>query len=250
MKRNQRKSSILFYLFMLVMTFTFLLCIFSSSCGRPKAYQQPANETGESQAIVLPEIPSFPWPPPQASATYVIPDAMIRTTPQTMLSLGDVNKKLTGSMDVCGYSHKSYYAVPGGFALVSQIEQINNDGSPKNPGRWDTEVGHMTKFSLSEYLKVLFKGRTGYFRIVVFVVTNEPFVQSDTPVDWDIASDWLHKGANSIPSSLANMDYTGDFSVTALIYEFHKPVSSEAYQKIPSSLTAREHLAKAGLFSF
>lgn len=44
--------------------------------------------------------------------------------------LGHVAESLAGALEKVGYSERSYFSVPGGFALATKLEQIYPDGRP------------------------------------------------------------------------------------------------------------------------
>jgi hypothetical protein len=193
------------------------------------------------------EFPEFPWPPPQASASMMIPDSLIKNGESELLQLGQVSDRLTNALNEAGYSEKSFYAVPDGFAIVTRMEQIEADGTPKIPGRWDINTEPMSEFSLKQYLKALFYANPGLFRIVVLIITPHPFYQSEDTIGRDEAMKWLKGGLNRLPDSIAVQEYTKSFTTTALIYEFIKPESGDAVLSQPSKLDGREHVEKSGL---
>jgi hypothetical protein len=194
-------------------------------------------------------IPQFPWPPPLASATGVIPRSLL-PSPQDKL-LMDVDRRLVSALDACGYVGKSYYAVPDGFALVTQIEQINSNGSSKKPpDRWSAELGSVSSFSLSSYLEALFTANPGRYRVIVFVVTSHPFSQSDVRVSKEEAFHWLATGLNQLPPAIGAIKVTDSYSATALIYEFEEPRTGEQAKFVePSALTYEDHLKKSNLWA-
>lgn len=197
------------------------------------------------------DIPSFPWPPPQASATDTVPRTLLLAPGAQTALLGDVNHRLVAALESSGYVGKSYYAVPDGFALVTQLEQINADGTSRPvPDRWAANVGTLRSFSLSEYLKALFTANVGHYRIIVFVLTPHPFSQSDAKVTREQALSWIPKGANQLPSSIAEQAFTPDFACTALIYEFEELHAGAAATLVaPSNLSGRDHLSKSNVLS-
>ena len=198
------------------------------------------------------ELPKFPWPPPKSSARVNIPSKFLEGLNTKQLSLEDVNSILTSSLNKVGYTELSYYAVPDGFALVTRLEQIYPDGTPKeNSERWRVQVGRIESFSLEGYLKALFTANPGYFRIIVFIVTPSPFYQIDTEVDREEATGWLPKGMDRLPPKIGAMEYSKEYKCTALIYEFEHPRHSKTKPivKIPGRLTAQAHLTKAKIFS-
>ena len=91
--------------------------------GAPKMGPPPASEAPARS-------PSFPWPPPKASASSKVPDNFLRET-ETKQILHDIDRRLALALDKAGYFEKSYFSVPDGFALVTRLEQINADGTPK-----------------------------------------------------------------------------------------------------------------------
>ncbi len=195
-----------------------------------------------------PPYPEFPWPPPQASAFVDITNKFAGLCQNESAILGDLDSTLCAALGQCEYVEKSYFAVPGGFALVTRLEQINPDGSPKDlPDRWSIQPPTLRVFSLSEYLKALFTANSGYYRIIVFIVTPHAFSQSDQQVSSDEAEDWLVAGLNKLPEPIANLPLTEQYSTTALIYEFKSLASQEATINLQSRLTGRIHLQKSGI---
>jgi hypothetical protein len=194
------------------------------------------------------DIPRFPWPPPKTSAQAVIAAEALQAR-QDLRILADVAKALMAAMDSCGYGEKKYYWIPKGFALVSRIEQIQADGSPK-PGkdRWSIEVATPRIFSLPSLLEALFTANAGYYRIVVFAVTPQSFAESDSVVSREDAMKWLHGGMQSLPPSIGNIPFTSEYTCTALIYEFEQVTPNHAPRFMdPSNLTGQMHLEKSQL---
>ena len=98
------------------------------------------------------QFPQFPWPPPKPSALYVIPrgllvDKEFGGTP----NLADIQGKLTDALDGAAYYERSYYSVPGGFAMVTRMERIRQDGTADLARRW-MDVKAEENFSLLAYI--------------------------------------------------------------------------------------------------
>ena len=195
------------------------------------------------------EAPSFPWPPPTASASAVLPRDMV-SGGRAELRLIDVAERLERAFDAAGYVERSYYAAPGGFALVSRLEQVAADGTPKDgASRWSVRIQPRPIFSLASYLQALLTSNPGRYRIVVFIVSSTPFSQSDARVSLDTARDWLPGGLNRLPPSIGILELTPEFSATALIYEFEQRSSDADVAFVdPSSLPGKSHLEKARLW--
>jgi hypothetical protein len=192
----------------------------------------------------LGDVPLFPWPPPAASASEVLPHDFFVNA----MDFEDINQLFIDALDKAGYAERSYYAVPRGFALVTRLEQIEDDGTPKDrPQRWSAEAPRPTIFSLQEYVKALFTANTGHYRVIVLVVTDVPFQQSSFHVDESEALNWLHTGLNVLPIPISRQRFSADVNCTALIYEFERAESSTRLL-LPSRIDAHAHLTKAGLW--
>jgi hypothetical protein len=210
----------------------------------PPPSPKPTYPTAKPPAYE--EIPSFPWPPPKASAFFKFQRELLSVvdTPKT---LGDVSVTLERALTGAGYSEKSYYRAPEGFALACRLEQILPDGTPASD-RWSIKSENTKAFSLVSYLKALFTANPGHYRIVVFIITSLSFNQSDKKVSPDEAKGWLSSGTQSLPKSIASLPFTDEHTCTALIYEFqrvtpdHDPVLED-----PSDVDGRTHIEKAGI---
>lgn len=211
----------------------------------PPPSQSPAAQPSPDAAI-----PQFPWPPPAASARQTIPGDLLSAN-RRLEHLGDVDAVLSAAFAQTGYAEKSYWAVPRGFALATRLEQIDANGKPKPPpARWSAETPRLSgEFSLGTYLRALFTADPGYYRIVVFLVTDTLFSQSDRTVTSEEARSWVAKGLNALPESIASQPYVPAVVCTALIYEFERKAGSEAQPLIPSSIDAHAHLVGSGLWS-
>jgi TolB-like protein len=192
-------------------------------------------------------LPEFPWPPPAASSFAII--SILDQMGDRQPSLHHADIILRNAFVHAGHYEISYYSVPDGFAVVSRLEQIEVDGSPKPPpARWQKRVTQLELFSLKKYLQALFVAPPGYYRLIVFVVSPHQFSQSPSIISRDIAESWLRFGGNKLPEKLAQQPYTDQYVCTALIYEFEKSDKYEVALLIqPSRLDAKTHLMKSGI---
>lgn len=196
-----------------------------------------------------PAMPAFPWPPPRASATQIIPLEFFVGDEGQMPTLGFAAERIEAALGTAGYYERSYFHAPEGFALATRLERINGDGTPKaGSERWLIEMTPVSVFSPYEYLRALFTARPGYYRIIVFVVST-PFSQSPETISREAAEMWLVEGANKLPRAIAAREFTEDHLCTALIYEFVKPSDVDLPRQLtPSRHQGREHLQKAHLW--
>jgi hypothetical protein len=227
----------------------------------PTATTTPSEEalptaaaTHHPTMAVAPGIPEFQIPPPLASASEDVPRELL-VGGKTHPLLGDVERALNAAFEQCGYGDKKYYAlrdasgVRDGFALASRLEHMNADGTA-NEDRWSMEEVPMRKFSINDFVRALFYARPGYYRVIVFVLTNKPLIQdTQTRVNSNQARLWTQGGANALPREMAQMEYTVDYNCTALIYEFKTLAGGEADFVEPSEISGKTHLEKSGLWA-
>lgn len=212
---------------------------------------EPTLLSIQSAPVQAVSLPQFPWPPPDASAFAKIPSTFLQANVGAKTALQHVAEKLEAAFNQTGYSQKKYYQVPNGFALVSQLEQFRPDGSSKQePDRWAAEFRPPKIFSLTSYIKAIFKANPGRYRIVAFIVTSQPFEESKESITREEARGWLDKGMVVLPKSIGEQAYTDEHYCTALIYEFELPENGkEAVFRTSSNLTGRDHLKKSKLWA-
>lgn len=237
----------------------FILAIVSGILFLSCAKKQVQKETGApapapppvgTGTAPLPPIPSFPWPPPRPSAEALVPDQFLRNAVSERVYLRDIDMRISSALEKAGYFQKSYFLVLNGFALVTHLEQINEDGTPKlGSQRWIAEVGPLREFSLAAYLRALFTSNAGYFRVIVFIVTNQPFNQTGVPIGRDQALAWIDKGSSILPSEIGASVYTAEHYCKALIYEFEKSPYEQEAEQISLGLQGREHLQRSQIWN-
>jgi hypothetical protein len=106
----------------------------------------------------------------------------------------------------------------------------------------------VTNMTLFEFIKALSNAQPGYYRVIVFIVTNQPWSRTGKEVTGEEAEQWLAQGFNWLPPSIGELTYGPDYRTTVLVYEFKK-VSQDAAATFlkPSSTSAEDHLKKAGI---
>ena len=193
------------------------------------------------------EIPKFPWPPPKPSAWATLSHLAVNPGTGTLQGVADL---LENALEKAGYSERSYYSVPDGFALVSRIEQITDTGEPKQGyERWSLDVKPPHVFSVRSYVSALFSMHPGRFRVIAFIVSAHPVSADSASASFESSKDWLWSGANRLPSSVAQLRYTQDYSCVAYIYEFERPTGdATAFLKQPGTLDGKQHLERAMLW--
>jgi hypothetical protein len=227
--------------------FAILAILFATcSCSRPKEREVPPLPAATPESLPpTVSMPKFPWPPPGASAEHQIRNKWVSEGDQTTLL--DVAEKLEAALEIAGFETWKYSYVPNGFALVTQIEQILPDGTPRRE-RFRTDLPSFSDLSFVEFLIALAKAPSGYYRVIVFVVTDTPFSRGETAPTESEARRWLDTGLNKLPASFREMIYGTDYRTTALIYEFKKLSTQPATLVSQSLSSGRVHLEKAHIW--
>jgi hypothetical protein len=196
--------------------------------------------------ISLPRnFPEFFLPPPQPSAT----DEISKSYFTDCKTINDINLKLSSALDKCGYLRKSYFYVANGFALVTQLEKINEDGSlkPENE-RWTIDE-YNSHFSLRSYLRRLLYANPGFYRCIVFIITDSYYKYSENLATQKQTREWLISGTNRLPVEISKIVINDNYSFNVLIYEFKKnETETESNILIPSSITGRNHLINSKIY--
>ncbi len=236
--------------FLLLLLGAFFLSSCATQSARLPPPPPPPPPPAPPPASIELEAPFFPWPPPRASATARIPRNLLEAE-RGPTRLRDVDRRITEVLEQNGYYESSYYAVPAGFALVTKMEQIESDGTPKQGlQRWIMTPQTLVNFSLTAYLTALFRAAPGYYRVIVFIVTPHAFAQSEVEVRPEEANEWLSGGLNRLPASIGNLDFSReDYACAALIYEFERASEAEEPRiRRPGLIPGRTHLVKAGIW--
>jgi len=200
--------------------------------------------TAQPEAMIR---PSFPWPPPRPSTQMVLVPKLLR--PAAKQTLADLDARLQAALDHTGYAIRSYYPVPGGFALATRVERFLPDGQPATADeRWPSSADQPGAFSFASLLKSLFNASAGHFRVIVFIVTPEPFATAASAASREQAEAWVAGGLNALPTDTAAQPWGLDVVCTALVYEFRKPPGGSAEAEDPPGfLPADTHLRATGL---
>lgn len=244
----------------LVLTFNYVgftsqeLVIPKNEYWKPLEITLSENRTALDHVVVIgygtttkpKEYVSFPWPPPEFSASSTMDTKFFSAAHY----LRQIDTILINALGVIEYTDRAYYYIPNGFAMVTRIEQIHENGtSYPAPERWSVKTSTSKKLVLSSYLKSLFFPTAGYFRVIVFAITDKPFSSSGKKVKKETAINWVKEGLNRLPDDIGDKEFKKNYRCTALIYEFEKPESDDAFLLNPCPLTANEHLERAGIIS-
>ncbi|MFC5771913.1 hypothetical protein [Thauera sinica] len=210
----------------------------------PAAARPPAAANGHPPAAA---IPSFPWPPPRYSAFSTIAREWV--APAAGATLGSAAARIEQAFDAAGYVERSYYRIPGGFALVSRVEHIRADATPfAPPQRWTVDAPPLRE-GLIDIIRALFNAPPGFYRVIAFAVTDQDFAAREQAPTSEEARRWVSGGVLRLPAEIGALPYSERHYTSALIYEFERRADrAEASVRLPSDSPGRTHLERAGLW--
>lgn len=196
-----------------------------------------SNPSGQTNAPVGDEAsPIFPTPYPQPSSMALLAANML---PKGN-SLFDISSQMTDALRRAGYDRIWYFNLPAGyngFALITQIESINDDATPAAPRFEQAVNANMTSLGeLEKYFFNLIKARRGLFRYTVLLVSDRS-TGPDTGFD-----DPSNVMRDPTPGTGG-----GAYNLQALVYEFYK----EQYNSNPVFTKERQpaalHIERSGI---
>jgi len=217
--------------------------------GDVKSEASPPHDTGLGKLAGGGSVfPEFPWPPPMPSARQNLPRQLFQSTGVLSPNLKTVGEALSSALVRAGYAEQAYYRAPNGFALVARIERIASDGhnlpSPERFVILDADL----PFSLERYIAGLFFAPEGYYRQIVFVVTDAAFVANSPPITATEATALLRDGMDRLPPEYSVATFGPNHEVSALIYEFRKgKADRDVSVLVPGRLGAQQHLDLSGI---
>ncbi|WP_454278923.1 hypothetical protein [Sphingomonas sp. Marseille-Q8236] len=194
-------------------------------------------------------MPNFPWPPPAPSARATISAARFGR----VQTLGEAADRLSSALERSGYTEIGYYAAPGGFALVTRIERMRDDGRPwSQVGRFDIEsqASLPDPFTLSDYLTALLRAPPGRYRLIAFIVSDHITPSNGPSIGFNDVDRILENGSDRLDNQTKSQAFTPNHKVIALIYEFVRRRGEAATQAKPSRLEASQHLRGAQLLQY
>ena len=183
-------------------------------------------------------VPAFPWPPPTPSTRWSFLINALEESSR-LNTFKDMDWLLCGLLNKADYSDVAYFDVPGGFALVTQIECIDENGCPEpGPRRFQTNAPPLRVFSLDDirrYIKKLISPDANRYRVIVFIISEVPFSTPNGPPDIETTTSWLKNGLNVLPAEIGSLPINSKCTCSILIYEFVKAASDGAISVVETS---------------
>lgn len=202
-----------------------------------------------ASAPMIKEASDF-WEIPKPSYDFLVQNEQLyRIFSPSSKTLGQVGERMARRLDDQGYGgHLSYFKIDGGFAIVTDVEQITNDGGTHADNvRWAAALASPRWFSLDFFRSLLF-ARQGYFRVMALTVSNKSLGINHRGLSLQEARHWEWLGgsaADFLNWDVAKRTFSDDYFSTILIYEFEVVENREP--KISRVLGREIHLKNSGI---
>ena len=208
---------------------------------QPETPRTPAASHGQTQT-------DLPWPVPLPSTSMEIP-AALRAPAEPGSHLTRASDWLARALVEAGYSDFRWYDIPKGFALVTRLELIDDQGQamahPDPAVRFSVEYPPLGFFTMRFWAELL-HGRTGRFRALVFVVIDHPFGYAKDVTDAQIV--WMHP-SRELPLNRADLAYTAEDNWYALVYEVERADLHDNVHLVERPSDPSAHLNKSGILA-
>ena len=226
----------------------FLVACIGCGCGpRPKSSaSNPLGEAPPPGQIPNP-FPDIGWPASSATP-FNVPRSLLSGTDTA--TLGQVADKLTATLTAAGYAKIAFFERKTGFAVVTPLEQIQEDGSPvrsEDRFRWQPSICYS---GLYGYFHVLLRAQHGMYRVIVFIVDDSDIATTQSAPTGLQARDWSYKGADALKQSTRDKEFGPSHQCSVRIYQFYRPTGDfEDAQWCESKASAEAHLIKSNIWS-
>jgi hypothetical protein len=187
-------------------------------------------------------LPEYPWPPETPSSRVQLTSEVHGKVAAG--SLGGLYAILVDSLVAAKYPDHSVYSAPGGFVLATTVEAIDKNGRRKA----HTELATEDDF-LSSLRSIFFSAKPGYYRFILFVVTDQSYTYSKEKLSDREAAERLGGGANRLPKEISDLPFRPSHTIDALIYEFRTPAKAGSDEIIvPGEVPPDQHLKRSGIW--
>lgn len=236
----------------------------------------PSTGSALVQASAPSAVPEFPAKPPRPSASYTLKNSQLLdftwddvqepldlpTSLQfsgscedlgdacPVLTLGVIGARLQAALEVAEFEQQySFYKYrDDGFALVTSVEHIKDDGSSYDPKEF---VGQpVGSFSLRNALQSILAGEpeadSATYRMLVFVSSADRLEFSDTTLTSLDARNFVDNGYSEMPEPVAVMPFTPRHRVYVLSYQFER-TTFRVSLKTDRVIAASKHVEQLAL---
>ena len=141
-------------------------------------------------------------------------------------NLGSVDSLFVHYLKLGGYDPSeniSYYTYKGGFAMLTSLEMIKDNGTPFSPQE-RFSLKKIKNNSTKEFFRTLFMGNKGYYRFIIFVVSTEKIITNGSSkiLTYPESNILQSLGAMKLPTGVFSSELTKNYKGKAFVYVFRK----------------------------
>jgi hypothetical protein len=182
----------------------------------------------------------FPTPAP-----FPTDKIAIKNFKPELKTLKQVDDHIKDCFDKAGYTgrlHYFYIKEPG-FAVTTEIERINKNGSPvSGTNRWDLTGGVDESLSLYNIFKSMFFTVESDYRLIACIVSTDEIQTTNQPASMADMSALIANSYSTLPKDLEDVELK-EKTITVLLYHF----TQNDIGKVPmlnqnKIITAHDHL--------
>lgn len=188
------------------------------------------------------------------------PPTTLITIPNTLrhVTFFDIQQRLKYVLNECGYANSKVGVIPmgeSGFQIITQIEQINKNLTPKttNSERWNADDAAKPEIkSIIDYLRLIFSANIGYYRVYLFKFTGKESIPKGPAIEYDDMIDLFTGSPQSLPISEREKKVDGNYIFSVWVYEFKKNENARTCSFITKGAhqlgDAQAHLEQSKLY--
>lgn len=188
-------------------------------------------------------LPILNWPLPPSSVRDVIPLVKYKTA-----KVESLHQAITRILSQKGYPYR-FFTVPNGYAIVTQVEQMNGDGSLAARDRWILKRTSSSAWKLGTFLN----GNEGWFRQFYFVINTNPNFKDNGELFKTVTKFLTNfeEGGFVLPEEVKNTPLKNMY-LNVLVYQFYKKNGGviRTIRKGENPLPASTHLRVLGITEF
>lgn len=197
---------------------------------------------------------TYPCPTPSCVGELSLELLLPNLINQEFIKLEDVHDSLKRILEASGYYDKRYFRTEDnkGFVLATKLERIDKeDASPKKK-RFQQGRNKLTfdNFSFKEYLNQLLFSKKGHYRIFVFVVSKDLYLEETKEDDAERLQNEIYTKGNpnlfyAISKEVILFD---EYHCNVLVYEMEEDEQTGLSTVVKiSKFQAQDHIKASGI---
>lgn len=204
------------------------------------------RDNADRKSILFDNKHYFPIPVPFPSAYKYIPNFK-----PLLKSIKEVDQNISTTFNTAGYKgHTHYYYVKFGYAMTTNLERINEDGSPvKGSQRWQVDIAGLTNPTMYTTFKSIFMKTEVELRMFAFVIMPAQTAIQSNKGSSSIGAmqNLIEHSYTSLPKDIESMAMDKK-TLTILVYHYHQDdVGQVPMLDTSNKLSVDDHLIKSGL---